>query len=161
MPDIIIVVDGREPKTGGWEPYFTVPTVRGPLDTGDYSVVGCEELICIERKTLDDLISCFTGERERFVRELRRFRMIPDRYIICEANYEDLLRGEYHSKMHPRAAWASAVALMTRYRIPLLMAGDAETAAELCQAILVRWFKEHVKVIETVEQAARDLRESA
>ncbi|MCA1962235.1 MAG: ERCC4 domain-containing protein [Desulfomonile sp.] len=157
MPDVIIVIDSRRPKTIGWELYFTLPTIPCPLDTGDYSIVGCEELICIERKTLGDLISFFTGEQQRFTRELRRSRMIPDRIIICDSHYGDLLRGQYHSKMHPPAAWASAVALMTRYRIPLLMARDAESAEELCQSILLRWFKEHVKVIPTVARAARDL----
>jgi ERCC4-type nuclease len=155
---VIIAVDSREPKTGGWEPYFTLPTVRGPLDTGDYSLLACEELVCIARKTLPDLIACFCGERQRFTRELRRFQAIPSRWVIVEGSYSSLLRGEYRSQMSPKAAFESCVAMMVRFSIPVIMAGDAETAAELCQSILVRWYREHTKVIETVERAARDLR---
>jgi len=37
----IICVDTREPDPSPWQGYFTVPTVRGTLPTGDYSLAGC------------------------------------------------------------------------------------------------------------------------
>jgi len=159
--DIVIAVDTREPAHGSWEDHFTVPTVRKCLDTGDYSVLGCEELISVERKTVDDLIGCFCGSRERFVKELKRFQAIPDRWIICEGNYSDLLNGCYRSEMKPQAAWESAIALMTRFRIALLMAGRPAVAAALCQSLLMRWAKEHQRVLDTIEKAGRELRKTA
>jgi ERCC4-type nuclease len=152
----VILVDTREPASGGWEPYFTLSTLRGTLQTGDYSLVGCEDLISIERKALGDLISCFTGERERFVRELKRFQAIPARWVIVEGSYGSLLRGDYRSQMNPKAAFESCVALMVRYQIPVIMAGDIETAARLAESVLCRWFKEHVKVIDAVARAAAE-----
>jgi ERCC4-type nuclease len=36
----------------------------GTLDTGDYSLAGCEHLVRIERKSLDDLLGCVGSQRE-------------------------------------------------------------------------------------------------
>jgi len=53
----------------------------GTLQSGDYSVAGCEELFAMERKTIGDLVGCFMGEnRQRFEREL------PVAWLpVCEA----------------------------------------------------------------------------
>ncbi len=158
--DIVIVIDSREPLIGSWGDYFTGPSVRAALQTGDYSLLGCEDMISIERKALGDLISCFTVERERFVKELKRFQAIPHRWVIVEGSYPDLLSGNYHSNMIPKSAWESCVALMVRYQIPVIMASDTETSARLCESVLVRWFKEHVRVVELVEKAGRELQKA-
>lgn len=158
LSNVIIVVDSREPKTGSWEDHFSVPTVRGPLDTGDYSIVGCEEMISIERKVMSDLISCFCGERQRFTKELRRFQAIPSRWVIVEGGYRSLLGGEYRSQMNPKAAFESCIAMMVRFSIPVIMCEDPPTAARLAESILVRWTKEHRRVLNEMEKAARDLR---
>ena len=157
----ILCIDTREPEGSGWEPFLTLPVIRKKLDVGDFSLVGCESLISIERKSLSDLISCFCGERDRFTRELQKFQAVPDRWIICEGNYGDLLRGNYRSAMNPKSAWESGIALMTRFHIPLLMAGDIKTAATLAQSLLVRWYREHVSVIETVAKAMKEMTEQS
>ncbi len=144
----LILIDSREPSPHPWEPYFSVETCRGTLPTGDLCLSGCGDLICVERKTLDDLISCLCTGRDRFVRELQRAQRIPEFYVICEGSYQDLLHGQYHSKMHPRTAWESVIALQSRYGIPFLFAGNEEVAARLAESIVLRWFKEHVKAVE-------------
>jgi ERCC4-type nuclease len=154
--DIVICVDTREPQTGAWADHFTLPTVRACLTTGDYSVLGAEDLVCIERKALPDLIACFCGERERFTRELARFRAIPARWIIVEGSYSDLLNGSYRSMMNPKAAFESCIALMVRFQIPVIMANDVETAARLAQSLLVRWVKEHHRVTDTIRKASAE-----
>jgi len=164
MPDQItpiITVDTREPADGGWEPYFTVPVMRAKLDTGDYSIVGCEEWIAVERKSLDDLISCLTTSRERFTEELRRAQRIRDFYVIIEGLYADLLRGNYHSRMNPRSAWASVIAMQQRFGIPFLFAGTTRIGAQLCESILTRWYREHVKVLDEARKAGKRLRRQA
>ncbi len=156
-----IVIDRREPSRHPWTPYFSLETVSGTLQTGDLSLAGCEEWICVERKTLDDLISCLCQGRERFTRELQRAARIPEFYVICEGSYQDLLQGRYHSKMHPRSAWESVIALQSRYKIPFLLAGSEEVAARLAESIVLRWFKEHVKAVEAATKrvwAAESLR---
>jgi len=57
-----ILIDTREQQ-----PYdFDTPFEMGTIPIGDYSIRGLENHIAIERKELNDLISCLTTGRERF-----------------------------------------------------------------------------------------------
>jgi DNA excision repair protein ERCC-4 len=68
----VVVFDSREQDPLIFQ---NLTSVRGTLYTGDYSILGLEELIAVERKTIPDLVSCCMGEnRERFERELHRLR---------------------------------------------------------------------------------------
>jgi DNA excision repair protein ERCC-4 len=153
-----LVIDTREPQAGGWEPFFTVPTVRAKLDQGDFSVYGAhagsEQIVAVERKA-DDLVSCLMGEnRERFCREMARLQAVPYKWIIVETSWPKILSGRYFSRMNPKAAFESAVALMVRYNIPVLTADDAKTGALLCQSLLLRWVKEHWRSLEMARKAS-------
>jgi hypothetical protein len=55
--------------------------------------------------------------------------------------------------MNPKAAWESVLALQERFGIPFLMAGSIKAAARLCESILMRWWKEHTKVLEEIRIA--------
>ncbi len=137
----VLLVDTREPLDDGWEPFFQTAAVRSKLDSGDYSIVGCGEMISAERKTLDDLIGCLTSSRERFTSELQRGQRIQDFCVIVEAGYYDLMHGEYRSAMSAKSAWESVIALEQRYRIPFYFAGHRKVAAALAESILLRWWK--------------------
>jgi DNA excision repair protein ERCC-4 len=127
----------------------------GTLPTGDFSLPGCEQWICIERKELNDLISCLCSSSERFTKELQRAARIKRFYVICEGSYDDLLRGNYRSDMNPKAAWESVLALQERFGIPFLMAGSVRVAARLCESMLMRWWKEHMTVLEEIRIATK------
>ncbi|MCA1987342.1 MAG: hypothetical protein LDL27_12865, partial [Desulfovibrio sp.] len=66
-----IVVDTREQRPFRFERWPAVILEPGTLPTGDYSLPGLAHRVALERKSLDDLVSCLksTG-RERFEREL-------------------------------------------------------------------------------------------
>ena len=67
----VIVVDTREQK-----PYrFTRCQVK-TLPTGDYSLVGLEDCIAIERKSAADLAGSLGAGRTRFRRELERLAQL-------------------------------------------------------------------------------------
>jgi ERCC4-type nuclease len=55
----VIVIDTREPDPLAFE---RRSSIRGTLQTGDYSVAGLEDLFSIERKTVADLVGCCMGE---------------------------------------------------------------------------------------------------
>ncbi len=112
-------------------------------------------MIAIERKTTADLISCLCTSRDRFTRELQRASRIPDFMVIIEGTYSEILKGEYRSGMNPKSAWESIIALQQRYRIPFLFAGSTEIAARLCESILIRWWKEHVRALEEIRIATK------
>jgi ERCC4-type nuclease len=146
---ITICVDSREQKP--W--VFSSPVVAATLSVGDYSIMGCSEWICVERKSLPDLIMCLSQERNRFTRELQAGARIKDFTVIVEGKYSDILQGNYRSEMNPKSAWESFLAMQQRYSIPFFFAENREIAAKLCESILLRWWKEHLKVFETVMAA--------
>lgn len=72
---------------------LAVNTMRRSLNTGDYSIEGCEDYITIERKSLGDAFSTFTHDRERWERELDRMRKIPCCHVVIEAGWDDISAG--------------------------------------------------------------------
>ena len=137
--DIVIVVDSRERL-----PYeFTQPTVVGTLDTGDYSIQGLEDRVAIERKSTGDLIGSMTGKnRPRFLKEMRRSRMLDYFAVVVEGNVSDILEGNYFSAAAPEAMLQSVLAIAVRYKVPFFFCGNRETAERITQDLLVRYAKE-------------------
>ena len=122
-----IIVDSREqhPFTFGG---YDVEVVAGSLSTGDYSIVGLENHIAIERKSLPDLVGCLTSGRERFTRELERGRGMAVFLVVVEGSWLDLAGGKYRSRMTPEAATASVLSMSMRYRVPFHFCGTREAA---------------------------------
>jgi len=59
-----ILVDTREQTP--WSFPKTEQVERAGLTTGDYSLAGLEGLVAIERKSLEDFVSCCGKGRERW-----------------------------------------------------------------------------------------------
>ena len=132
---VTIRVDSREQK-----PYqFSLPVDTGAMPVGDYSIRNCEGLIAIERKTLDDLIGCLTGDRERFEKELHKGKALEYFALVIEASLDDLAQGKYKSKMDPRAAIQSLIAFSIRYKLPIWFAGNRRQAERLTESLLEKF----------------------
>ena len=76
---------------GGVLPMLIVPTEWGTLDTGDYSIVGMENHVTIERKSLADAYGTFGRDRERFERELGRMQAMACPNVVIEAELSGIL----------------------------------------------------------------------
>lgn len=111
-----IIVDTREQapfrftgiKSDAAQKYrpIQIETVRRSLPTGDYSIVGMEDLISIERKSKSDFYACCGRERDRFVRELERLNKIKYAHVMIEASLEELAT---EPPIHSRLKGTSAV----------------------------------------------------
>lgn len=64
------------------------------LQTGDYSIAGFEDRVCIERKSIDDAFGTFGGDRERFERELDRMEAFDFAAVIVEGSWASVLDEE-------------------------------------------------------------------
>jgi ERCC4-type nuclease len=133
--NLTVLIDKREQRPWSVDP---LRKKEATLQTGDYSILGLESHIAIERKSLDDLMGCIGKGRERFERELDRLRAYPCRYVIVEANWGDIEAGSYRSKIHPNAAMGSICAWMAR-GIPFLFAGRSDRAGKLACRIMYRY----------------------
>jgi hypothetical protein len=131
MPPII--QDTREQTPFTFPAEFRVE-VAG-LATGDYSVKGLESFVCIERKSLEDLLGCIGGERERFERELDRMRGYEVKAVVCECCWGDLELGGWRSKITPKTAIGSVIGWIG-WGIPFILAGGHQRGADIAARLL-------------------------
>lgn len=91
-----------------------VPTVSKYLQTGDYSILGWEDRIAIERKSLVDLYGTLTAGRDRFINELHRLQALEWACVIVEADWS-AVPGPMRSKVNPESIKESIVAFRQRF----------------------------------------------
>jgi ERCC4-type nuclease len=127
-----VVIDRREQDP---LPFSRLKTRPGTLATGDYSILGTEELFAVERKTLPDLVACCAGERERFSRELHRLRGYRFKRLVVIGSEAEILAGQYRSLVSPRAALATLYCFEVRFDLPFVFCADALQAGRLIE----RW----------------------
>jgi len=130
---LVILIDTREKlpfKFGD-----AVAFRRAGLQTGDYSILGLENEVAVERKSLDDLISSLSTGRERFQREIDRLVNFPTKAIVVEGSWDDIHAGNYRSKMSPLAAYGSIIGIIAD-GLPVLMCGKRKKAEVACYALL-------------------------
>lgn len=82
--NLTIIEDSREQNPLNLGDIRGVTVVRQGLKTGDYSLVGHEDEICFERKSVPDLVSTLIGGHERFLREMDRMKDYEEKYILVE-----------------------------------------------------------------------------
>ncbi len=143
-----LIIDSREqlPFSFEHEKYQDATVKKGMLQVGDYSILGFESNVAVERKSLADLVGCLGRDRERFERELQRARGLDSFCVVVEASWLDLARGEYRSQLNPHAACQSVMSFSARYGISFLFAGS-RTAAEY---VVYSFLRQYLKGIEIV-----------
>jgi DNA excision repair protein ERCC-4 len=99
--------DGRRP--------LRVPVESVTLESGDYSVKGYEDLVAVERKSLDDLYGTLGQGRERFERELVRLNSMWYAAVMVEADWQTVLASPpERSQLNPLTVFRSVVAWQQR-----------------------------------------------
>jgi hypothetical protein len=97
-----VVVDSREARP--WQLPAGVPYVVRKLHAGDYSVLGREREVAIERKSLGDLVTTLFGKGtaprfepqwHRFQRELGKLASYRHAAIVVECSVADLADHRY------------------------------------------------------------------
>ena len=101
-------------KQGGGPLVITVEVKK--LATGDYSIEGHEDKVCVERKSKVDLFGTLTSGRDRFERELIRMTKMQSPHIVCEAEWSEILNDPpKYSKTKPKSIYRSVLAWIQRY----------------------------------------------
>lgn len=151
-----VVIDTREQRPFEFS-RFDCSTTRATLPTGDYSLLGLEDRVAIERKSLDDLVSCLMGSnRERFQRELERASELEMFAVVTEASWEDLSRGRYRPQMRPVAALQSICSWMAQFGFPFLFPGSRRAAEYITHSLLAKYHehKAAIPAADFTDQAA-------
>jgi DNA excision repair protein ERCC-4 len=146
----VIVIDTREQCP---LQFARLAAERGTLLTGDYSFRGGEEQFAVERKSVPDLVACCAGEnRERFFRELHRLRGFRFKRLLVVGSRDAIERGEYVSRIAPKAVLATLAALEARFDVPVVFCPSPEEAGQRIESWAF-WFAR--ELVENVNALAR------
>ena len=129
---VVALIDGRERLPLNLSP---LRTQAATLVTGDYSVLGLEHVIAIERKSLPDLLGCIGSDRARFEKEIQRMLAYPARALVVEATWGQVEAGNWKFKIPPAAAIGSLLGWIAS-GIPVVMAGDHASAGRYVSRLL-------------------------
>lgn len=149
---MLILIDSREQLPFSFSKYGVSTAVEG-LPVGDYSLPGFQDWAAVERKNLEDLISCLMGEnRARFERELTKGRSYDLFAVVVEAPLLAVSQGRYRSEMKAHAALQSIITFQVRYRVPFVWAGNRAGAEYVTYSLLAKYLRE---ISERFKQATR------
>lgn len=140
MPQLTYIIDTREQK-----PWLLSPCVRRRLFVGDYSVVGYESRLVVERKSLADLTHTLTRGWQRFRIELAFLSKMTKHpglsgtvAVVIESSVVDLQAHRYPSKVSPVAILHRIAMVERDYGIPFVWAEDRPKAVRWAQEFLLR-----------------------
>jgi ERCC4-type nuclease len=143
MQSITIAIDTREQL----EYSFSIPSIRKKLDAGDYSLVGFENRIAVERKTLDDFVNTVIKQRERFYRELKKLSKMESSCVVVESNLRDILDARYKAGVHPNAVIGAITSIIVDFHVPVYFCSDRQVTCRFVQDFLTRYYR---RIIECV-----------
>jgi DNA excision repair protein ERCC-4 len=151
-PRPVIVVDTREQM-----PYMfpATETVKAALPAGDYSLLGYETEIAVERKTVDDFVHTVIHDRERFEREIEKLTHYRRACIVVESDLYEIRYGKYHSKAHPNSILGTMIALFVDTGIPVFTASNRQCAEWLVHGILLRYWKNKNEKLEVCREVLK------
>lgn len=150
----VVVCDSREQcayefrglkadaKDGGLP--IRVETIVDGLHSGDYSIVGYESRIAIERKSYEDLFGTLGGGRARFERELERLNAMEWAAVVVEASWRDVAFYQpQHSRMSSKCVVRSIFAFSQRFpKVHWHMMGDRQLAEAATFRLLERFWRD-------------------
>ena len=156
IPKPVVLVDTREREP--FPLYVNHPNWiggerRAALKTGDYTVEGMEKLLCLERKSLADVVACTVTNRRRFLAACERLARFPWKAILVEATLEDIKGGyesvDFPSEVHPNAVCGTLDAIEAKFSIPVIYtSADRDLATERAASWLSKhftywWLEQH------------------
>ena len=140
---MIIRVDTREQHPLEFE---NCPTVRGTISTFDYSLEGDQDSFAVERKSLPDLISSISIQKN-YIRELKKIHRaraagFPLLFYVVEANREDIEHFDFSRFKHRRVGASFIFHQLSDleyiHGVHVLFSGDALGAARDVHRLLKR-----------------------
>ncbi|OGR89729.1 MAG: hypothetical protein A2992_06435 [Elusimicrobia bacterium RIFCSPLOWO2_01_FULL_59_12] len=132
----VIVIDSREQR-----PYdFPGAIVKG-IPSGDYSLLGFENQVAVERKSKEDAYASLGAGRVRFEKELERLSKLDYAAIVIESTLEEFLEAPAFTRMNPKAAVNSIIAWSVKYRVCVFFAGNRRLGRNLTLRLLEKFWK--------------------
>ena len=126
----------------------------------DYTLAGFENVLRVERKSVDDYLSTITTGRDRFERQLKHMRQFPYRVVVVEwPSFPSLLDelklpvAERTSGIRSQATWNSvrgSTLHLSRRWCPIVFAGTREEARDYAWDFMFGVAKDWWKTYQTL-----------
>jgi ERCC4-type nuclease len=158
--NIKIIIDTREQKPWTFANYNTE---HKKLDTGDYSVDGLEDILCIERKQSSSEFANNIVE-SRFKDVIERMSNMKYSFLLLEFDIEDLLIYPVGSTV-PRRMWdkikispafliKNILELQLNHNIIVYFCGNSKNAEKMAEYILKKIH--YIEVIKKNKENTND-----
>ncbi len=125
----VILIDTREQTPLEFQHF---PSERGTLATGDYGLAALPRQMCVERKSMSDLVGSLTAERDRFERELDRMAAYPFRRLLIIGGHMELHRILARRRVTANSIIGSMRAIDAT-RVPVVRVDTPQRAAVLVE----------------------------
>jgi len=146
---VTVVVDTREQLPLDLSP---LRSEVGTLASGDYTIRGCEHIVRVERKSLDDLLGCVGRERDRFEREVQRLLAFPLRFLVVESTWQALELGQWRGKVTSSQVVGSLIGWQAD-GLSIHMAGDHQRAGRHVSRLLYTIARRRYRELRTMFSA--------
>jgi ERCC4-type nuclease len=132
-------------------------TIVQKLNAGDYSIVGLEDYIIIERKeSMDELCKNLGKERARFMRELERMAHVKHKFLIIEDYASSIFKRRF-SHVKGSALLGSLASLMLKHGVQVIFAGQGKIGKAIAARLLHKaheyYLREQDEKIDEFEEA--------
>lgn len=150
IDNFTIIIDTREQHP--WE-FPNHATANRKLDTGDYSIEGLENILCIERKNgIAEIANNMTESRFKDV--IERMKTYQHSYILIECDYDQLMNYPIGSDV-PKKTWSKIkispafilkflTELSVQHNIHVIFCGCPSWAEKTALSIMKRVYEHHV-----------------
>lgn len=119
-------------------------TITATLKTGDYSLVGFEDRIAVERKTPEDLFGSMGRRRKPFEREFERLAELDYSVLMIEDDWINILKNPpAYSRMNPKAVWRTCLAWSVKYGVHVVWGHHRQLAERITFLLLENFWKYH------------------
>ncbi len=147
LRNINIIIDTREQQP--WEfDHFTTSSKK--LDTGDYTVEGYEDILCIERKKSVGEFANNIVEK-RFADVIDRMTKYKYAFFIMEFSMQDVLSYPIGSNV-PKRMWDHLrvtssfilkvlLEIQLKHNIKILFCDDKSNATKIAQSLMVKVYE--------------------
>lgn len=138
---IPIIEDTREQLAWKFNPdVFSVEP--GTLATGDYTLKGYEDRVCIERKSLGDFVSSVIHDWIRHRKRWYRMAGFDIAAVVVEADIEDVWAHRYESDANPASVIGKAHSIFLDHGLPVLWWGSKANCVPMADAFFTQtWSK--------------------
>lgn len=159
MEPFIIIRDTREQKAFTFENINVKekPIIEiGTLKTGDYSLKGFEDKICVERKSAVDLFGSIGKGRERFEREFERMLEYEYAALVIEVDWKDIYKKPpSRSQLSPKIILRTLIAWHMRFNVHVWPCPGRNFAEKVTYLLLDRFYRDK-QVADHERQKAED-----